>query len=53
MIESQLAGHESGLFTGAQQKHKGFFEQADHGTLFPDEIIGDQQRTASEVAVGA
>jgi len=38
IIESQLFGHERGAFTGAQEKHRGFFEQADHGTLFLDEI---------------
>jgi DNA-binding NtrC family response regulator len=38
MIESQLIGHERGALTGAQEKHKGFFDQVNHGTLFPDEI---------------
>jgi transcriptional regulator with PAS, ATPase and Fis domain len=38
LIESEMFGHERGSFTGAQQKHEGFFEQANHGTLFLDEI---------------
>jgi Nif-specific regulatory protein len=38
LIESTLFGHEKGSFTGANQQHKGYFEQADSGTLFLDEI---------------
>ncbi|MGA9575369.1 MAG: sigma-54 dependent transcriptional regulator [Lysobacterales bacterium] len=38
LLSSQLFGHEKGAFTGADQKHAGFFERADHGTLFLDEI---------------
>jgi two-component system, NtrC family, response regulator HydG len=38
MIESELFGHERGSFTGAVQKHSGYFERADGGTLFLDEI---------------
>ncbi len=38
LIQSELFGHEKGAFTGAQQQHKGVFEQAKGGTLFLDEI---------------
>lgn len=38
LLESQLFGHEPGAFTGADSRHKGFFEQASGGTIFLDEI---------------
>jgi two-component system, NtrC family, nitrogen regulation response regulator NtrX len=38
LIESELFGHEKGAFTGAGARHIGKFEQADHGTIFLDEI---------------
>jgi DNA-binding NtrC family response regulator len=38
IIDSQLFGHERGAFTGAVSAHPGFFEQADGGTIFLDEI---------------
>ncbi len=38
LIESELFGHEKGSFTGAAARHLGKFEQAQHGTIFLDEI---------------
>jgi transcriptional regulator with PAS, ATPase and Fis domain len=38
LIESELFGHEKGAFTGASQMKRGYFEQADKGTIFLDEI---------------
>lgn len=38
IIESELFGHERGSFTGAAGERKGYFELADNGTVFLDEI---------------
>jgi two-component system NtrC family response regulator len=38
ILESELFGHEKGSFTGAIESRKGYFELADGGSLFLDEI---------------
>lgn len=38
LAASALFGHEKGAFTGAENKRKGYWEEADGGTLFLDEI---------------
>ena len=37
-IDSELFGHEKGSFTGASQARNGYFEVADGGTIFLDEV---------------
>lgn len=37
-IDSELFGHEKGAFTGASGSRKGYFEVADNGTIFLDEV---------------
>ena len=38
IIESELFGHKKGSFTGASEDRKGYFEEANKGTIFLDEI---------------
>ncbi len=38
LLEAQLFGHEAGAFTGATALRKGYFERADGGSLFLDEL---------------
>lgn len=37
-IDSELFGHEKGSFTGATGERKGYFQEADGGTIFLDEV---------------
>lgn len=37
-VDSELFGHEKGSFTGAHEARKGYFEVADGGTIFLDEV---------------
>jgi DNA-binding NtrC family response regulator len=38
LIEAEFFGYERGAFTDAKEGHPGWFEQANHGTLFLDEV---------------
>jgi DNA-binding NtrC family response regulator len=38
LLESELFGHEKGAFSGAIQQHSGYFERADGGTIFIDDV---------------
>lgn len=44
-IDSELFGHEKGSFTGAMDNRKGYFEMADGGTIFLDEVAELPQTT--------
>ncbi|MGH7826753.1 MAG: sigma-54 interaction domain-containing protein [Candidatus Binatia bacterium] len=45
LIASELFGHEKGAYTGAVDRRQGFFEQADGGTIFLDEISTMDEKT--------
>ncbi|MBQ4280238.1 MAG: sigma-54 factor interaction domain-containing protein, partial [Rikenellaceae bacterium] len=44
-IDSELFGHEKGAFTGATESRKGYFEEANGGTIFLDEVAELPQST--------
>ena len=45
LIASELFGHEKGAYTGASEAQGGFFEQAEGGTIFLDEITTMGEKT--------
>ena len=49
LIESELFSHERGSFTGATTRQVGKFLQADHGTIFLDEVGDMSPRTQAKV----
>ncbi len=49
LLESELFGHESGSFTGANKKHLGRFELANNGTLFLDELANSSQNVQEKL----
>lgn len=55
-INSELFGHEKGAFTGATEKRKGYFETANGGSLFLDEVgeipLGTQARLLRVLETG-
>ncbi|MFM7770083.1 MAG: sigma 54-interacting transcriptional regulator, partial [Bacteroidota bacterium] len=55
-IDSELFGHEKGSFTGAHDSRKGYFEEADGGTIFLDEVaelpLGTQVRLLRVLETG-
>ena len=49
LVDSELFGHKRGAFTGAYSDKKGFFEQADTGVLFLDEIANLSYLTQAKI----
>jgi len=49
LLESSLFGHAKGAFTSAVQSHKGYFEIANRGTIFFDEIGTISQETQAKL----
>ena len=55
-IDSELFGHEKGSFTGAHESRKGYFEEANDGTIFLEEVaelpLGTQVRLLRVLETG-
>ena len=49
LLESELFGHEAGSFTGAAKRHRGYFERANHGSLFLDELATTSVRVQEKI----
>ena len=49
LIESELFGHKKGAFTGATRDKIGLFEEANHGTIFLDEICNINSSTQAKL----
>jgi transcriptional regulator with PAS, ATPase and Fis domain len=49
LVESELFGHEKGAFTGAMARKKGYFELANSGTLFLDEVAEMEPNTQTKL----
>jgi len=49
LIESELFGHAKGAFTGADRSRKGYFESADTGTIFIDELENTSAQVQSKL----
>ena len=49
LLESEMFGHEKGAFTGAESDKRGFFEEADGGSIFLDEVGDMTANTQAKV----
>jgi len=49
LLEAQLFGHEAGAYTGATAQRKGYFERADGGSLFLDELANMAQPVQEKI----
>ncbi len=52
ILESELFGYKAGAFTGANKDKKGWLHAANHGTLFLDEVGGNERGAANQVVAG-
>lgn len=49
LLEAQLFGHEAGAYTGATKLRKGYFERANEGTLFLDELANTDMSVQEKI----